>query len=707
MNKLFISILITSIFIFNFIIKLNANDDTYINSSNITYNEKENIVELAEKSKINYKGLNILIDKGTIDYNKDNFEVFGNFYLYEELTILSGEDLKGNTSLDRFTANNVSYLYNDDLKIDSDNLKKENNLIYFYNNFLTPCEIEGYFNCPTWSLRVDQTKYDIKKDQFFHYDTFLQIADYKIFYLPYFSHYGSKAPRGKGFLTPTLKFSIGGKNSIITPYYYPINTSSDLTIQPNFEIDSDFSSVNISKINGNYEKINSSGNLSFGLSTQRNKQNDDISYSANISQNSVLSKNSRLELKASFTNSISTTRSENSSPITFEDIYINLINYDVLRKNDYIINKISTIQAFDTTNASLIPFSPSITYLNHIALNEKISSINKFNFAILKRNESNNNLSSENFSFKINNQVISTYINNNFHSYNKLSIRNNINSYKFEHDENLNKNSALSSLILSSDVFFRNFNDFLKPRLKFIISDNIYKKGHTFNEDSKAITFNYENNFIDNRIFGTDVIDKSRVVYGIESNFQLKKNTNFDFKINQVYDFYKNNFYTNSINQNSNFSDIAMSSKISNLSSSLNIGARINKNNLQHKELDISLRFKKPIDIGIRYNETSKEAFINNSEDTKRLNYSLGKKLNENLSLSFGSEIDLKNNFSPFKHSFTLVLFDECSKLQINYENTRFNDNFNTTPNETISINFYMDYLGFFGYSQKTDLFFK
>ena len=32
--------------------------------------------------------------------------------------MISGIDLKGNTSLDVFTANNVSYLYNDDLKID-------------------------------------------------------------------------------------------------------------------------------------------------------------------------------------------------------------------------------------------------------------------------------------------------------------------------------------------------------------------------------------------------------------------------------------------------------------------------------------------------------------------------------------------------------------------------------------------------------------
>ena len=144
MSKLFISIFLVFLILFNQIIKLNADDDTYINSSNITYNENENIIELAENSKINFKDINILIDKGIIDYDKNEFEVFGNFYLYEELTILSGQNLKGNTSLDVFSANNVSFIYNDDLKIDSDSINKDENLIYFYNNFLTPCELEGF-----------------------------------------------------------------------------------------------------------------------------------------------------------------------------------------------------------------------------------------------------------------------------------------------------------------------------------------------------------------------------------------------------------------------------------------------------------------------------------------------------------------------------------------------------------------------------------
>ena len=46
-------------------------------------------------------------------------------------------------------------------------------------------------------------------------------------------------------------------------------------------------------------------------------------------------------------------------------------------------------------------------------------------------------------------------------------------------------------------------------------------------------------------------------------------------------------------------------------------------------------------------------------------------------------------------------------KLDISYTDKRFNDNYNTKPSEIISISFSMDYLGFFGYQQKQNLFFE
>ena len=68
---------------------------------------------------------------------------------------------------------------------------------------------------------------------------------------------------------------------------------------------------------------------------------------------------------------------------------------------------------------------------------------------------------------------------------------------------------------------------------------------------------------------------------------------------------------------------------------------------------------------------------------------------------------NLKNNFSSYYDTFGLKIFDECSELLIQYSNRRYNDNYNTTPEELLSIKYYMDYLGFFGYQQTTDLFFQ
>ena len=46
MNKIFILIFLFFIFLFNQVIRLNANDDTYINSSNITTMKKKILLNL-------------------------------------------------------------------------------------------------------------------------------------------------------------------------------------------------------------------------------------------------------------------------------------------------------------------------------------------------------------------------------------------------------------------------------------------------------------------------------------------------------------------------------------------------------------------------------------------------------------------------------------------------------------------------------------
>ena len=705
MNKFIICFLII-ILMFRQIIYANSDNNTYINSSNIKYDEKNNIVELSKNSKINFDDTNILVDRGIIDYNKDTFQVFGNFYLYQEFNILSGKDLNGDTKLINFTANNVSYIYNDDLKIDSDKAQRSNNIIFFYNNYLTPCELEGYFNCPTWSLRIDKTKYDIERDKYVHYDTFLQIADYKLFYLPYFSHYGAKAPRQKGFLTPTLQFTIGGDTGIKVPYYYPFNINTDLVFTPTFSLDQNFQFLETYNLNTKLNQMSSGGVTEITVDNIKYNNRENINTSVRLNTKQVINKDMVFSANGLFTNSISTTRSINEEPITFEDIYLRLENYNFLNQNDYLNSELTTVESFDASKIDQIPLAPAISYHGKFMISKKTLLLSNVDYKILDRVKSNSESPSENYIFNFNNSFLFNEKIKNINLYNKIHSLNSIYNYRFEHNNNLNRQESSNSLILSSDVNF-NLNSYIKPRLKIIHFQELDRSKDIINEDSNSISFNYNNQFSDNRLFGNDLIDNtSRIVYGLE-NYNKIYGQDFNFKINQSYDFEKNNNFSDKINQSSNFSDYALELSTNNKYLNFNVDIRVDENSFSRKEMNYSFNINSPLNLSLNYNETDKSAYSNVSNDTKSLSLTASRKINENIEVSYNSNLDLKNNYSPYSDSLKISLFDECSRLDLTYDNTRYSDDYNTTPEQKIGLTFSMDYLGFFGYEQKTNLFFK
>ncbi len=579
------------------------------------------------------------------------------------------------------------------------------NLIYFYNNFLTPCELEGFFNCPTWSLRIDKTEYNIEKDKFTHFDTFLQIADYKIFYLPYFTHYGVKAPRKKGFLTPSIEFTVGGNQAVITPYYFPVNQKTDILFNPKIFLNPKLELAKNYQLNTLIKSVNSNGNSSIEIDNIKIESSEDINTTFKIDTRQVIDKNSIFSASGLFTNSISTTRSINEDPITFEDIYLRLENYNIFSENDFLKTELSSVESFESGSVNSIPISPRISYTNSLNF-EKFSSINEFDFIILKRNESSSDNPSESFKLKLNSEIFDNHLSQNLSIQNKLYLINQYNDYYFNKDKSLDHNSFKSTAIISSDLHF-NFNGSTSPKVKLIFPIQLKNNNKSINEDSESITFNYQNQFSENRFFGNDLFDSSpRVVYGIENYVNLK-NKELSFKINQSFDVNKDNNYANKINQNSNFSDYSIESQLLTNDFFLKIDARLGEKNLSKKEMNYEINFEKYVKTSLIYNETQSEAYKNLSNDTQSVVIGVTKKINDNVDINIESNLDVKNNYDPYKGIFKLSLFDECSQLDISYSNTRFNDNFNTQPEEKISFTFSMDYLGFFGYEQSTDLFFK
>ena len=709
MKNLFKVIIILIFFINNLFALNKIENSSYINTKNVTYNEIDNKIELGKDSLINLNDTNILTDKGIVDYNNDQIEIFGNFYIYQSQSIISAENLKSNIALTRFKTNKVSYIYNDDLKIDSHSMERNENEIYFYDNFLTPCELDGYFNCPTWSLKIPKTLYLIDQDQFIHFDSFLQIADKKIFYLPYLSHYGTKADRKKGFLIPTLDFNLlNGGTTIITPYYLPLNISTDLTLTPKIEL----SSKNI-EFSENFEVGTSLSNKSSGgvtdleLTTRINKNKSSFYNLIDFKTNQTLNKNNDVEIKAFFTNSISESRSDNEDQITYVNSYIRSNSYNIYNNSDLVTAEINTVTSFDNSQDSLIPYQlPLVKYQNLVNLENNIYLFNNVDFFILERSASSNKNASKNIGINLSNEFSkNTMIRNNFVT-NKILFENSFRDLTYD-NTNTNKQYTQSNIRFSSDWENFTYKGKLKSKIKFIVNEDFNTFKNNTNEDSQSISFNYQHLFKENRFYGYDLNDNSkRIVYGLEFRNKLLKN-DIQFKIGQGFDFSSNNQYLQKINQYGKFSDYAYEVSMGIENIFFKIDGRLNQEKLSKKEMNYTLNYKNDqLEIDLSFNETSRDAFSSFSDDSKALMAGLRYIINNNAKVSAYTSLDIQNDYSPFENELKLSLFDECSQFDLSYSNTKFSDDFATTPKETISLSFMLDYLGFFGYEQQTDLFF-
>ena len=248
-----------------------------------------------------------------------------------------------------------------------------------------------------------------------------------------------------------------------------------------------------------------------------------------------------MSYEALITNSISTTRSINENPNTFEDIFIRLDSYELFDDSDYLRSELSTVEALDNTNSGFIPLAPSIKYSSQKLLKNELTFTNDLNLVNLKRNESSLGKPSEILSFKASNSLKSNYKSKNTIFYNKVNLNNNLASYEYEHSPNLDDEVFQSNIILSSDVFFNSSQNII-PRIKLIQNVNLVSDS-VINEDSKAITFNYHNQYSDNRLYGIDLEDNSsRIVYGLENKIKFYEKT-LQISFNQSYDTNENNNY--------------------------------------------------------------------------------------------------------------------------------------------------------------------
>lgn len=222
--------------------------------------------------------------------------------------------------------------------------RKDGVTTQFYNSSYTPCKVckdeKGF-----WQLNTSEVEHDKNTQTIYYYNVTLTLGVIPIFYTPYFSHPDPTVKRKTGLLFPS--FGTGTKTGyhVSQPYYYAIDSTSDLTLTPTLM------SKENPLTNLQYRKNLIDGALEFSGSYHQQKK--EIPYAAQI------------------------TPVDQPGKITQNrwHVFSNL-DYDIDAKQRL---KFQINRASDTTYLSLYPFSER-SYSNTFLSNRNLTSHLKYEY---------------------------------------------------------------------------------------------------------------------------------------------------------------------------------------------------------------------------------------------------------------------------------------------------------------------------------------
>ena len=207
-----------------------------INSNNVTYDKKKELIFSDEPSKIIDTFNNqIKVDefyydviKKIIKANKmEIVDISKNKYLFENAIIdlnnkkIAGKDIEIRLDKGLFDPENDPRFKGRAIKISENNTE-------ITKGVFTTCKIRED-KCPPWHIQAEKVDHD-KKNKLINYkNAWLKLYDMPILYFPKFFHPDPTVKRQSGFLMPQIIDSSSLGLSFKLPYYKVISDNKDLT----------------------------------------------------------------------------------------------------------------------------------------------------------------------------------------------------------------------------------------------------------------------------------------------------------------------------------------------------------------------------------------------------------------------------------------------------------------------------------------------
>lgn len=190
-------------------------------------NEKET-VELEGNIQIVYQGQHIKADKARISQKARHVELFGNVEVMNQDNTIVGDrvflDYENNTGMIY-----EGYVQAGPVTFAGHTLQKTGESTYIVDG----AEYTTCTNCPaTWSFSGSKVRAELGGYAYIK-SAVIRFGELPVFWLPYLI-VPLKSERQSGLLTPGVEISDRGGLALSIPYFWAIDRSSDLTVEPKY-----------------------------------------------------------------------------------------------------------------------------------------------------------------------------------------------------------------------------------------------------------------------------------------------------------------------------------------------------------------------------------------------------------------------------------------------------------------------------------------
>jgi len=212
-------------------------DVIYLDADELIRDEEGQVLTAQGSVEGRYQDRTLRADKVVYNLNNGRVVALGNVVLIDsDGSVQYADKLELSNELEAGTASSfTARLANGGITGAALATRTSEEEIELYNAYYTacePCQENGKTKRPTWRLKARRVKQDKSKNAIIYNNAIFEILGIPVFYTPYLAHPDPSVDRASGWLNPFAGISQARGFETITPYYWAIDDSSELTVTP-------------------------------------------------------------------------------------------------------------------------------------------------------------------------------------------------------------------------------------------------------------------------------------------------------------------------------------------------------------------------------------------------------------------------------------------------------------------------------------------